>query len=221
MPTSLKPETRRRGAPHQKRSQKTVDQILAAASELLEESGFENLSTNAICKRADLTPPALYRYFPNKYAVLKELGERLMRRQNDVLTQLDWSQTSPDKLRAQIRKILQETIDVTRQVPAGVWILRALHATPALSDVRLESHRAVVTHLSKEFARISPSLDQDLTAHTLRLGAEFGYALIEMVFDEPTLKEANLLDMASDMLAQKFATLLEEPGTAKLTLDGK
>ena len=40
--------------------------------------GIERLSTNLVCERAGLTPPALYRYFPNKYALLSELGQRLM-----------------------------------------------------------------------------------------------------------------------------------------------
>lgn len=35
------------------------------------------------CERAGLTPPALYRYFPNKYALLSESGQRLMQRQNE------------------------------------------------------------------------------------------------------------------------------------------
>ena len=56
---------------------------------MLEEVGFERLSTNMICKRAGLTPPALYRYFPNKYAVLKELGERRFQREAEVASRLD------------------------------------------------------------------------------------------------------------------------------------
>ena len=125
MSQATKPETTRRGAPHQKRSQQTVELILATAAELLEESGFENLSTNAICRRAGLTPPALYRYFPNKYAVLKELGERLMERQNRVLVSEDWMMTDLNALQAQMADMLAKTIEVTRQTPAGVWILRA------------------------------------------------------------------------------------------------
>ena len=30
------------------------------------EVGIERLSTNLVCERAGLTPPALYRYYPNK-----------------------------------------------------------------------------------------------------------------------------------------------------------
>lgn len=209
MPTSLKPETRRRGAPHQKRSQKTVDLILSAASELLEESGFENLSTNAICKRADLTPPALYRYFPNKYAVLKELGEQLMQRQNQVLADFDWALTDVDHLEQQLASILRETIRVTRQTPAAVWILRALHATPILSDVRLDSHRDASARLTDQIRLAWPSLDRTRVALSLRLGVELGYAMIEMVFDEPDLDEDELIEASANLLTHNIRRLID------------
>src|SRR3546814_16662718 len=48
-------------------------------------SGIERSSNNMIAARARLTPPALYRYFGDKYAVLEALGRRLMERQNAVL----------------------------------------------------------------------------------------------------------------------------------------
>lgn len=209
MSLTVKPETRRRGAPHQKRSQQTVDLILATAAELLEESGFENLSTNAICRRAGLTPPALYRYFPNKYAVLKELGERLMQRQNQVLVDFEWALADINHLEGQLANILRGTIEVTRQTPAGVWILRALHATPALSDVRLNSHREVSAFLTDQVILAWPSLDRDQVALRLRLGVELGYAMIEMVFDEPGLDEPALIETSANLLTHNLRRLIE------------
>ena len=66
--------------PEQQRAAETVERILEATAAALADIGFERLSTNIVCARAGLTPPALYRYFPNKYALLYELGRRLMQR---------------------------------------------------------------------------------------------------------------------------------------------
>lgn len=209
MSQTTKPETNRRGAPHQKRSQKTVDLILATAAELLEENGFENLSTNAICRRAGLTPPALYRYFPNKYAILKELGERLMERQNRILISQDWSMKDLEALQDQMADMLAKTIAVTRQTPAGVWILRALHATPALSDVRLNSHRNVADFLTRQLIQQWPAVDPVHARQSLRLGVEIGYAVIEMVFDEPDLDEAQLIETSADLLTDNLRRLIK------------
>ena len=209
MSQTTKPETNRRGAPHQKRSQKTVDLILATAAELLEESGFENLSTNAICRRAGLTPPALYRYFPNKYAILKELGERLMERQNRILISQDWSMKDLEALQDQMADMLAKTIAVTRQTAAGVWILRALHATPALSDVRLNSHRNVADFLTRQLIQQWPAVDPVHARQSLRLGVEIGYAVIEMVFDEPDLDETQLIETSADLLTDNLRRLIK------------
>ena len=61
-------------APQQERAVQTRDHLLDVAGELLGEVGFENISTNMICARAGMTPPALYRYFRDKHAVLETLG---------------------------------------------------------------------------------------------------------------------------------------------------
>ena len=70
--------------PRQERAKRTYEAILVAASELLIEVGVERISTNIIADRAGITVPALYRYFPNKYAVLHALGAAMMDKQNDV-----------------------------------------------------------------------------------------------------------------------------------------
>lgn len=54
--------------PAQQRGAETYERILEVAAALLAEVGIERLSTNLICSKAGLTPPALYQYFPNKYA---------------------------------------------------------------------------------------------------------------------------------------------------------
>ena len=208
MTLALSPQTTRRRAARQKRSRETVELLLSAAADLQEEVGFEQLSTNLICKRAKVTPPALYRYFPNKYAVLKELGEGLMARQNALLQ--DWTKATEDleQLAAQIAELLEATIRVTRETPAGGWIMRSLHATPILSDVRRQSHRLVSEALSQRVLTNWPELDPAQVALANRLGVETGYALVEMVFDEPDLDHAELVQRAACMLGHNIRSLI-------------
>src|SRR5262249_31941379 len=59
--------------PRQERALQTYERLLDVAGELLAEVGVERISTNMICARAGMTPPALYRYFKDKYAVLEAL----------------------------------------------------------------------------------------------------------------------------------------------------
>lgn len=65
--------------PHrrQARSAQTVARILGATASLLVERGYEGVNTNAVAERAGVKPPALYRYFPNKFALFFSLTEQL------------------------------------------------------------------------------------------------------------------------------------------------
>src|SRR5215813_13681149 len=116
--------------PKQDRAVQTRARLLDVAGQLLAEVGIERISTNMICAEAGLTPPALYRYFKDKYAVLEALSERLMQRQNDVL--LAWLARHKagglDAYSAHVEDLLRDTAKVTAAEPGGIWILRALRA---------------------------------------------------------------------------------------------
>ena len=183
MPASV---TTKRPRPKQERSQQTYELLLDVAGNLLAEVGIDRISTNMICSRAGLTPPALYRYFKDKYDVLEALGLRLMARQNVVLEQ--WIARHVDKgidaLRDGIEELLRETAAVTQSEPGAVWILRALHASPRLVHVRLESHRYVTDQLVTAYMRYLPEIDRDELWQELRLSVELGFAADEMLQEE-------------------------------------
>jgi AcrR family transcriptional regulator len=62
-----------RRAPVQKRAQLSVQRILDAAGALLDEVGLERVTTELISRRAGVNVATVYKYFPNKHAVLAEL----------------------------------------------------------------------------------------------------------------------------------------------------
>ena len=191
--------------PAQHRSAETYERILAAAAETLSEIGFERLSTNLVCERAGLTPPALYRYFPNKYALLYELGRRLMERQNALvprwITPEALAGSAADLERA-LAGLLLDTYKVTAETVGGAWIARALRAVPALQDVRIESHREVTEAQAELLAQMLPGADADELRLVGRLAVEMIYAAVEMLFDEPLDPEAVARVVASMIASQ-------------------
>ncbi|MFC5475797.1 TetR/AcrR family transcriptional regulator [Paraherbaspirillum soli] len=65
-----------RKIPTQSRSAETVNAVLEAAARILEESGFEGYTTNAVAERAGVSIGSLYQYFPGKDALTVALIER-------------------------------------------------------------------------------------------------------------------------------------------------
>ncbi|MBW5484143.1 TetR/AcrR family transcriptional regulator [Streptomyces bambusae] len=65
-----------RRAPVQQRSADRLARILDACAELLDETGYENLSTRAVAVRAGVPIGSVYRFFDNKRAMADALAHR-------------------------------------------------------------------------------------------------------------------------------------------------
>ncbi|BFM10893.1 TetR/AcrR family transcriptional regulator [Simiduia litorea] len=197
--------------PQQARAIETYERILRAAAELLEERGVDSISTNNIAERAGITVPALYRYFPNKYAVLYTLGARLMDKQNQVL--MTWSSRyfKPDNANTLIdnlRELLQQTLDVTLNEPAGLALLRALRALPVMQDVLLESHYTMSQWAAEHWAQPLKLDTHPDNLRRMRLILQMGTSAIELALEDPDMPTDFALNEATDMLQMYWRKIL-------------
>ncbi|KEA64093.1 Transcriptional regulator, TetR family [Marinobacterium lacunae] len=180
------PELKGKKRPEQKRASKTYELILDVAANMLGEVGIERLSTNMVCERAGLTPPALYRYFPNKYALLSELGQRLMQKQNELIPHWITEEVLEgpiEKLEQALEGLLIDTYRVTRDTPGGLWIMRALRAVPSLQDVRLESHILVTEAQAELLKSAYPEVAPEELMLVSRIVVDMIYAAVELLLD--------------------------------------
>jgi AcrR family transcriptional regulator len=203
-----------KGLPLQERSRQTFEAILHAAGTLLAEVGVEKFSTNLVCKRAGLTPPALYRYFPNKYALLKALGARLMEVQDAAA--YEWieqggldGRSVPD-MAAKHLHVLQRMVEITEDFPGGPWILRAMNAVPMMRECRQLSVDAVARRIFDHMAKQEPSIDSARWMPAIYLTTGLSMTVVEMVLETPAVERDALLVQASLMNARYFAGLLAE-----------
>jgi AcrR family transcriptional regulator len=212
-----RPKTRRAPAvdmltktrPLQDRSRQTYEAILDSTAQLLEEIGIERLSTNLICERAQLTPPALYRYFPNKYALLRELGIRLMQAQDEAV--FAWIDAGGLRAATQQeafeknQEIHQRVIDITRRQPGALWILRALRAVPAMWEVRITSRANVAERLFQAMRAQYPNTSEPDLRRAVRLNLELASAATEMVLEEPENEAEEITSELSWMMVTYYS----------------
>jgi AcrR family transcriptional regulator len=200
--------------PQQERAKRTYEAILTAASELLVEVGVERISTNLVAERAGITVPALYRYFPNKYAVLNALGAALMDKQNAVFQ--EWFDQYVDSGDAQVLldnvyDLLKRTYDVTREEVAGLEVVLALRAVAPLQEVRLGSHRLVASQFSKIAAQLLGRPEDDMIKMQARLTIDTGYAMVEMALEDRTLSAEPLLREGARMIRHYWLEIVSLP----------
>lgn len=190
-------------APKQVRSFQTRERLLDVAGQLLAEVGVERISTNLICARAGVTPPALYRYFSDKYAVLEALGRRLIERQNEAL--FAWldrhTPQGVEALTAHMEDLLRTKAEVTAAEPGAIWTLRALRAVPQLAHVRIESQRLVTDRMVKLYAPLFPDLPKKVLWRRVRIATELGFAADEMMTEETFLKREEVIKETARILS--------------------
>lgn len=204
------PELALKKAPTQPRAIETYERILAACAELLGEVGIERLSTNLVCQRVGISPPALYQYFPNKYALLHELGLRLMLAQNALLE--PWATPAtmalPEKrFAACVAEVFLQTVALTQEIPAGVWVTRALRAVPTLQHVRNRSHDEVTELLLGAFLSAHPKADAVRSRLSIRLSIDALYAAQELLFDDPAQDAQAVAQTMAEMVAGQLMRL--------------
>lgn len=196
--SSIKHNPRRK--PRQKRAQQTIELILTTSTELLEEVGFDKLTTNLICERANLTPPALYRYFPNKYSILAALGQQLMTLQNNaIFEQLENFDSNLEDI--DVIAVMEKQLEITKEFQGASWVMRALYATPSLAEIRIKSHDAMADFLVALLQTKFPDHSTETHQRRALIIVEFCYGLIEMLIDRPDLDSNAAFRDAAVMIA--------------------
>lgn len=207
--STRKPSLATKKLPAQQRATETYERILEVAARLLADVGIERLSTNMVCEQAGLTPPALYRYFPNKYALLYELGQRLMQRQNALIPRWITPQVlagSVADLERALAGLLLDTYKVTKQTTGGVWILRALHAVPTLQKVRVDSHEKVTEEQGRMLIEAFPDVPPKELTLIGRVAVDMIYAGVELLFDT-SLSARSVSQVVAAMVASQLVRL--------------
>ena len=204
-----------RAMPKQGRAVQTYERLLDVCGELLAEVGIERISTNLICARAGMTPPALYRYFKDKYAVLEALGRRLLSRRTDILT-LWLAQTAPKGQQALVDglpAVLGDTWAATLQEPGAVWILKALRAVPQLAHVRVETYRDMTDMVTSVFSATLGHPPRDDLWLRVRIALEFAFSADELLFEEDRLPQEVIIAEASELLRRALMEALPMSGS--------
>ncbi|MGY2011424.1 TetR/AcrR family transcriptional regulator [Nocardia gipuzkoensis] len=120
---------RQRRRPTQQRAKETREQILDTAARLFGESGIAETSTNRIAAEAGLSIGTVYRYFPDRTAIVDELLERLLENAERRFTHWvsDLSQRPIPQLLPSVPKVFTDMLEMfTEELVANAYLVRTL-----------------------------------------------------------------------------------------------
>lgn len=168
-----------RRAPIQRRSAERLTRILDACADVLDEQGYEDLSTRAVAARAGVPIGSVYRFFPNKRAMAEALALRNLDGYAERVTaglaaagdRLDW--------RYAMDVVIEEYLAMKRSVPGFALVE---FTVPAPQATREANHRVA----DRLLALLAGPLGLDPAEERLRtaflVGVEAADALVQLAF---------------------------------------
>jgi AcrR family transcriptional regulator len=151
-----------RKTPQQARSRQTREDILAATAHLLNRKPFGEVSTNHIAKKTGISIGTLYKYYPNKDAILADLSLVFMRQDAElfggIFERASHRQQSKEALiddltdallaihreDAQVRGVVYQNMERLKLLGAAQSATRTIHAKGAAFRPELDPIRTWV-----------------------------------------------------------------------------
>ncbi|WP_327285588.1 MULTISPECIES: TetR/AcrR family transcriptional regulator [unclassified Streptomyces] len=127
---SVPPAHPLRRTPIQQRSADRLARILDACAELLDETGYENLSTRTVALRAGVPIGSVYRFFGNKRAMVIALAHRNLDQYTDGIAER-LAALPAGGWRPVVDAVLDEYLAMKRTVPGFALVDFGVPAPPA------------------------------------------------------------------------------------------
>lgn len=192
--TQERPGAMRR-APAQRRSRERVRQILDASAGLLEDGGYEALTTAAIAERAGISVASIYQFFPNVEAVVLTLAENWTDDFEEVLR--GFSAASPPPTPGEAAEgIIAAYVDYFRRQPGFRAIWFGGHLRGTLRRLDRMSNRTLADRLLSLWSDWYDVPDTPRSRAAARVAVEMADALLALAFrtdrqgDETYIAEA-------------------------------
>ncbi|KAA1174988.1 TetR/AcrR family transcriptional regulator [Marinobacter salinexigens] len=146
-----------RRRPVQARSRERVNVILAHAAAIFQEHGVDATSMSAIARGSDMSLASLYRYFPNKAAIVHAVAEQHVEKMETALRE-----RLPELgLNEAVDVLLDQFYEFYRTEPAYSAIWSGIEAMPELRELDLRELYSNARDLDAKLKQECPHIPGD------------------------------------------------------------
>ncbi|WP_425244505.1 TetR family transcriptional regulator [Streptomyces citrinus] len=199
-PTSL------RRAPVQQRSAERLTRILDACAGLLDESGYDELSTRAVASRADVPIGSVYRFFGNKRAMVDALAQRNLERYAERVT-ARLAAIGADDWRAAMDAVLDEYLAMKRTAPG--FSLVDFGTQIPVGDPDADPNRRVADTLTDLLAPHLGRTPDAALRRTFLVAVEAADTLVRLAFRLDAAGDAAIIGETRELLRAYLARVLD------------
>ena len=198
-----------RRPPSQGRGLVTFERVLATATELLDRVGAEGLTTNLIASESGVNISSIYKYFPNKHAILVALFERYNQQRFEAVRELvetfggspDWAHT--------LDKTIDKILSTRRATPGNVALRRAMRSSPELAEIDQQANQSVARWFSEQVRQLT-GLPERRAIVVSRLAIEAETALMDW-WESPDVDYAPMVAREIKAMMRAYIGLYAPP----------
>ena len=193
-------------APVQRRSAERLTRILDACADLLDEVGYDALSTRAVAARAGVPIGSLYRFFGNKRAMADALAQRNLERYAERVTERLKAAADGD-WRAAVDAVFDEYLLMKRTAP-GFSLVDFGNQIP-LGVRRTEpNHRVADRLVTLLSGRLGREPDDDLRRVFL-IAVETADTLVQLAFRVDPQGDEKIIAETRELLCAYLGRVLD------------
>lgn len=183
-----------RRQPRQARARRSVDTILDTAATLLDEGGVGSFNTNLLARRAGVRVRTVYRYFPNKEAVIAGLAERMTREWDQWFDSFAAIADPAVDWEVAWAQAIDRFYTGVRNLPGGTAVRRAMQAVPELRAVDQRDNARLARTLAGVLHRRGVALPPTRLRAIARMVIETATAVIDLALHRAAPAPRLLLD---------------------------
>ncbi|MFH8801748.1 TetR family transcriptional regulator [Streptomyces sp. NPDC017936] len=194
-----------RRAPVQRRSAERLTRILDACADLLDEVGYDALSTRAVAERAGVPIGSVYRFFGNKKQMADALAQRNLERYAERVTERlkgarrgDW--------RAAMDAVLDEYLAMKRTAP-GFSLVDFGNQIPV--GARGEPNHRVADRLTDLLSGYLGREPDEVLRRTFLIAVETADTLVHLAFRMDPAGDEKVIEEARQLLRAYLARSLD------------
>lgn len=206
----LTPDGRERAprAPQQERGQRRVEQILDAAELVFAEEGVDGATMQRIAERAGASVGSLYHFYPNKDAIVEDLG----RRYADAIRDTNREAMPLSMAHAPLEELFERVVDFQFHFIARTPAFAAVHDAVQRNCAAINDalNQAISGHVGQFLALRYPTLPEPQRAASAMLSVQVVHSGIELVGKLPEQYQRPVIAELKRMLIAHFAAMDRE-----------
>lgn len=176
---------------------------------MLEEGGLPRFNTNLLSERTGISIRAIYRYFPNKQALIVELARRMSAQWREVLAN-EGDLSDPDNDCCDLWcHCVDRYVEAVRHTAGGIAVLQAMRADPDLLAIDDQTNALYIRDIVQALTKRDPRLKRGEAEVVASVLIKSMVGVVDAALTESLTRARRMIDLLKVMHVELLSRTLQ------------